>query len=160
MRLVIGKIGAWCIKIRFWLPGRSVVAGFQGGLEKMLPTTGTEGSNPSPSSGEPAANFRVTANCTLANTTLRHVRRISRSDLNRYAPPTGASSTAATWTRRGGNGIRTPGACSRRVGPLGGMGTVTERQQAVETVPYLRGDRAFKSQSWRWVGARLHLCLG
>ena len=40
-------------QIRFWLPGRLVVAGFRSGLEKMLsPAGGTEGSNPSPSTGE------------------------------------------------------------------------------------------------------------
>ena len=41
-------------QIRFWLPGRLVVAGFRSRLEKMLSPTGggTEGSNPSPSSGE------------------------------------------------------------------------------------------------------------
>jgi hypothetical protein len=40
------------VKIRFWLPGRFVVAGFRAGLEKMLSLQGTEGSNPSPSTGE------------------------------------------------------------------------------------------------------------
>jgi fructose-1,6-bisphosphatase/sedoheptulose 1,7-bisphosphatase-like protein len=31
------------VKIRFWLPGRFVVAGFRGGLEKMLSPTGDRG---------------------------------------------------------------------------------------------------------------------
>jgi hypothetical protein len=30
------------VKIRFWLPGRFVVAGFRGGLEKMLGDRGFE----------------------------------------------------------------------------------------------------------------------
>ena len=60
-----------------------------------------------------------------------------------------------------GTGIRTLGAYSRRVGPLGGMGTVTEAAAgSPETVPYLRGDRAFESQQWKRVGACLRLCLG
>src|SRR6202040_1813298 len=31
------------VKIRFWLPGRFVLAGFRGGLEKMLSPTGDRG---------------------------------------------------------------------------------------------------------------------
>jgi hypothetical protein len=45
------------VKIRFWLPGRFVLAGFRGGLEKCCPLRGTEGSNPAPSSAESVANL-------------------------------------------------------------------------------------------------------
>jgi len=45
------------VKTRFWLPAGFLVAGFRGGLEKMLSSTGTEGSNPPPSSGESSANL-------------------------------------------------------------------------------------------------------
>jgi chaperonin GroEL len=37
---------------RFWLSGRFDAVGFGAGLENMLSVRGTEGSNPSPSSGE------------------------------------------------------------------------------------------------------------
>src|SRR4029077_29815 len=40
------------VKTRFWLPAGFLVAGFRGGLEKMLSSTGTDGSNPPPSSKE------------------------------------------------------------------------------------------------------------
>ena len=44
------------VKIRFWLPGRFVVAGFRQVSKNGVPYRGTEGSNPSPSSAESRAN--------------------------------------------------------------------------------------------------------
>ena len=44
------------VKIRFWLPGRFVLAGVRGASKKCWPLWGTEDSNPLPSSGESGTN--------------------------------------------------------------------------------------------------------
>jgi hypothetical protein len=44
------------VKIRFWLPGRFVLAGVRGASKKCWPLRGTEGSNPLPSSVESGTN--------------------------------------------------------------------------------------------------------
>jgi hypothetical protein len=52
------------VKIRFWLPGRFVLAGVRGASKKCWPLRGTEGSNPRPSSRESDANLTQVATST------------------------------------------------------------------------------------------------